>query len=535
MKRRERVNITPVMPVILPRPESATTSSSASLGPYFTDIEGNIHFAGSSKTMDESIPTHVTVEASAKSSQKIILPKLPAGVKPPSKIIVINNSNRDAGPPKVHVINTSKAGSQAYDEESRKRRVMTGELHMPKNILPKPEPLMLKKKPVVFARPGGTVSVPKIAIAKLPVSGNMQQKRGYIHNVVEETASDGFEIYSEDNLGSTFAFNLQMQPLSISDFEGNPVTLPRAIRPKPPPRIQLADGSVLPAIYPKEPAHALSVFPDDVRRMFSLVPSQPPDPDDFRPPKRRRGKKGSKAEKALVPKGRTGRPTRLRKSAAQLLEELNSDSLALSSDGVNVKCRPCNVLLTKDGTGYSRQLMRHLQQIKSHRSNYEQWKFRQEVHAEPSFSSSEESLTRNPLTPEGPRSRGRHRRTPLSFVTEFNSPWLEITGDGETLFCKACDLVLVGGGHNMRRSEIYRHLSRDESHHQKVGLYEILHGTVEGVSVTEQNTVDLMDEVMKMAPDGAGDDHEAFLQAEVSHDSEMEEPATEETEEEDDE
>lgn len=164
MKRRERVNITPVMPVILPRPESATTSSSASLGPYFTDTEGNIHFAGSSNTMDESIATHVTVEASAKSSQKIILPKLPAGVKPPSKIIVINNSNRDAGPPKVHVINTSKAGSQAYDEESRKRRVMTGELHMPKNILPKPEPLMLKKKPVVFARPGERCPYPRLPL-----------------------------------------------------------------------------------------------------------------------------------------------------------------------------------------------------------------------------------------------------------------------------------------------------------------------------------------------------------------------------------
>lgn len=203
----------------------------------------------------------------------------------------------------------------------------------------------------------------------------------------------------------------------IWNLQGNPVTLPRAIRPKPPPRIQLADGSVLPAIYPKEPVPALSVFQDDIRRMFSLVPSQPPDPDDFRPPKRRRGKKGSKAEKALGPKGRTGRPTRLRKSAAQLLEELNSDSLALSSDGANVKCRPCNVLLTKDGTGYSRQLMRHLQQIKSHRSNYEQWKFRQEVHAEPSFSSSEESLTRNPLTPEGPRSRGELWRRKLGLKT----------------------------------------------------------------------------------------------------------------------
>ena len=228
MKRRERAGRSQAMPVILPRPESIITSCST-LGPYFTDSDGNIHFAGSANTFLQSFTTHVPVETSPKSQQKIILPKLPAGVKPPSKIIVINN-NRDAGPPKVHVINTSKAGSQAFDEELRKRRVMTGELHIPKNILPKPEPLVLRtKKPFYFTAPSGSLCVPKIAIAKLPVPkrvetstpvGRAQKK--LIHKFIEDTASDGFEVYPDDASGSNAIVTLHLQQLPLNELEVEP-------------------------------------------------------------------------------------------------------------------------------------------------------------------------------------------------------------------------------------------------------------------------------------------------------------------------
>lgn len=105
------------------------------------------------------------------------------------------------------------------------------------------------------------------------------------------------------------------------------ITLPRAIRPKPPPlapRIQLSDGTILPSIQPKE----VPVITQEelLRRVFSLVPSQPPDPDEFRPPKRKRSKRGtsrSGVDKAMLPevgshKRRTGRPSRLRKPTGAL-------------------------------------------------------------------------------------------------------------------------------------------------------------------------------------------------------------------------
>ena len=80
----------------------------------------------------------------------------------------------------------------------------------------------------------------------------------------------------------------------------------------------------------------------------------------------------------------------------------------------------------------------------------------------------------------------------------------------------------------MRRSDIYRHLSRDASHHEKVGLYEVLHGTVEGVLTSEQDTAELVHDDYGNAPHEEDGSDKAFTKAQAFSDSEMEEPTTEE-------
>lgn len=78
------------------------------------------------------------------STQKILLPKLPPGVKPPSKIIMIKAGGQ-SGQPKIHILNTARSSVSETDVE-RKRKMLTGELNV-RNILPRPDPFAVRRRP----------------------------------------------------------------------------------------------------------------------------------------------------------------------------------------------------------------------------------------------------------------------------------------------------------------------------------------------------------------------------------------------------
>ncbi|XP_055345767.1 uncharacterized protein LOC129593465 [Paramacrobiotus metropolitanus] len=423
-------------------------------------------------------------------SQKILLPKLPQGIRPPSKIILLNGKD-SGGKMKVQILNTSRT-RDGLTEEERKKKMLTGEINVPSSILPKPNPVLLRRpKTLVMADKDGNLSVtqqgfgsvPKVAIPRCNPSPSKspvyRQRRIVSRQIDHDTdAVDGFDsedevVVANQSMDETECF---LPPNDIDISEPQMSEMPSTSRVS----YRVSPQSIVISpnrLYPRAEFSSTllgGVGQVLIQNLFPVAPSRPPNPDDFRPPKRRKllkkPEKFDAIEKdlnldELRKYKKKGRPSFLKKSAQKLIEEIKNDCLAVASDGINLKCLACNCLLTKGGWGYPRQILKHLQCIKSHQSRYEIWKHQKEM---------DPGMVDN-VIPEVIRTRGRYRKTPLDYMAEFKNPWLNTSSDGQTLRCEACNLVLLDINTRegkIQRTDVYRHLYLDQTHANNIKSVE---------------------------------------------------------------
>ncbi|OQV14555.1 putative YEATS domain-containing protein 4 [Hypsibius exemplaris] len=382
---------------------------------------------------------HLRPLAPAPAPQKVLLPKLPAGVRPPTKIIVVNNN--DMTQPRVQIINTSRSAS-GHAEETRKRMILTGEMSMTRTILPKPEPLVLRpRKTLVVA---AKVAEPVAARAKPPPpappshpaanlvvldesSSSLLLQHGRKRSVrkITEDASDGFEVYEELGGGgggggaaAAAANDLpgDVEVESAAEEEAvmiaptlYQIQLPtglgafgRTLLPKPipaghPTPVIYSDGKLI-SLNPD--GNASNAGPVSFRNVFSIESAgsefAPPDPNDFRHPKRKRtmytydmdglperkapmrkAKRSVAIQSSEKGKRRVGRPSLVQKPAATLLADMKSDCLCLTPDGKGLQCMPCQSVLTVGGEATYTRVSKHVHVDRTHKANYASWKAQQ--------------------------------------------------------------------------------------------------------------------------------------------------------------
>ena len=185
------------VPTLLPKPEGLNNHLlSAGLVRLPLDLPGALQ----QPLFRSAVPT-------TSNPQKLLLPKLPAGMRPPSRIIVINND--ESGQSHIQVINTSRSGAGFDEEASRKRRMLTGQGNMARTLLPKPESLVIRpRKTAVVLTSSNPAHVPIAAASLSPVKSRPvgsagteefpQHSRKRALRKITEDASDGFEVYDED-------------------------------------------------------------------------------------------------------------------------------------------------------------------------------------------------------------------------------------------------------------------------------------------------------------------------------------------------